>query len=90
MLIISVGLSLYLGAFVTAGIALYWIASNIFAVIQQWLLNIFINPKKYVDYEDLEKTTKQLKEMSSDKNEKRTKEQKRKEREDYAYFFSIK
>lgn len=89
MLIISVGLSLYLGAFVTAGIALYWIASNIFAVIQQWLLNIFINPKKYVDYEDLEKTTKQLKEMSSDKNEKRTKEQKRKEREDYSKFFKI-
>lgn len=89
MLIISVGLSLYLGAFVTAGIALYWTASNIFAVIQQWLLNIFINPKKYVDYEDLEKTTKQLKEMSSDKNEKRTKEQKKKEKEDYARFFKI-
>ena len=88
-MILSVGLSLYLGAFVTAGIALYWIVSNIFAVIQQWLLNIFINPKKYVNYEDLEKTAKQLKEMSSDKNEKRTKEQKKKEKEDYSRFFKI-
>lgn len=89
MMILSVGLSLYLGAFVSAGIALYWIASNLFAVIQQWLLNIFINPKKYVDYEDLEKTTKELKEISSDKNEKRTKEQKKKEKEDYSKFFKI-
>ena len=89
MMILSVGLSLYLGAFVSAGIALYWIASNLFAVIQQWLLNIFINPKKYVDYEDLEKTTKELKEIFSDKNEKRTKEQKKKEKEDYSKFFKI-
>ena len=89
MMAVSVGLSLYLGAFVSAGVALYWIASNIFAIIQQWILNIFINPKKYVNYEDLEKTTKELKEISSDNNEKRTKEQKQKEKEDYSRFFKI-
>ena len=89
MLIISVGLSLYLGAFVPAGVALYWTASNIMAIIQQWLLNIFISPKKYVDYKELEKTTKELKEISSDKNEKRTKEQIKKEKEDYKKFFKI-
>ena len=82
MMIFSVGLSVYLGAFVTAGIALYWTASNIFAVIQQWILNIFINPKKYVNYDDLEKTTKLLKELASETKEKRTKEQKKKEKED--------
>lgn len=89
MMLLSVGLSLYLGAFVSAGVALYWIASNLFAIIQQWILNIFINPKKYVDYEALEKTAKELKEISSENNEKRTKEQKQKEKEDYSKFFKI-
>ena len=89
MLIFSVGLSLYLGAFVPAGIGLYWTASNLMAILQQWLLNIFINPKKHVDYEELEKTRKELKELSSEKNDKRTKEQKKKEKEDYKKFFKI-
>ena len=65
MLILSVGLSLYLGAFVPAGVALYWTASNLFAILQQWLLNIYINPKKYVDYEELEKTRKELNEINN-------------------------
>ena len=91
-LIFSVGLSLYLGAFVPAGVALYWITSNILAIIQQWLLNIFINPKKHVNYEELNKTSKELKELKETTNlkkEKRTKEQKQKEKEDYKRFFGI-
>ena len=51
MMAFSVGLSLYLGWFVPAGVALYWIASNLFAILQQYLLNWAINPKDYVDYE---------------------------------------
>ena len=43
-----------------AGVALYWIASNIFAIVQLYLLNWAINPKKYVDYEDLEESKKEL------------------------------
>jgi len=89
MLVLSVGLSLYLGAFVPAGVGLYWTASNIMAIIQQWLLNIFINPKKYVDYDELEKTSKELKELAGDKKDKRTKEQRKKEKEDYKKFFKI-
>ena len=91
MMILSVGLSLYLGAFVPAGVALYWTFSNLFAVLQQWLLNIFINPKKHVNYEELEKTRNQLKELEdlNKKNGKRTPEQKKKEKEDYKRFFSI-
>ncbi len=54
MMAFSVGLSLYLGWFVPAGVALYWIASNLFAILQQYLLNWAINPKDYVDYEELE------------------------------------
>lgn len=90
MLIFSVGLSLYLGMFVPAGVALYWIFSNLFAILQQWLLNIFINPKKYVDYEELEKTTNELKQLENlNKKNKRTREQKRKEKKDYKRFFSV-
>jgi len=90
MLIFSVALSLYLGAFVAGGVALYWTASNLFAVIQQWLLNIFINPKKYVDYDELMATTEELKKLNSlnTKDNKRTKIQMKKEKEDYKRFFS--
>ena len=45
MTVISVGLSLYLGFFVYTGVALYWVASNVLAVIQQFILNAVINPK---------------------------------------------
>ena len=89
MLVLSVGLSVYLGMFVPAGVALYWTASNLLAVLQQWLLNIFINPKKYVDYEELDKTRIELDEMMSSTKVKRTKEQIKKEKQDYKKFFSI-
>ena len=89
MMIFSVGLSLYLGCFVVAGVALYWVFSNIFAIIQQILLNAFINPKKIVNYEDLEKTTKELKEMEKSNKIHQTKEQKKKEKQDYKKFFSV-
>lgn len=59
-MIFTVGLSLYLGFFVPAGVALYWIASNLLTIVQQLLLNKVIDPKKYVDYEDLEATKKEL------------------------------
>ena len=90
MLIFSVGLSLYLGTSVTAAVALYWTASNLLAILQQWLLNIFINPKKYVDYKALEESRKELKELQDlSKNTKRTTEQIKKEKADYKRFFSI-
>lgn len=90
MLVLSVGLSVYLGTFVTAGVALYWTASNLMAILQQWLLNIAINPKKHVDYAALEKSRQELKELQNlSKSHKRTKEQLKKEKEDYKKFFSI-
>lgn len=90
MVAFSVILSLYLGYFVPAGIALYWTFSNLFAVFQQFVLNIFINPKKYVDFSELEKARAELKELADlDKKNKRTKEQLKKEKEDYKKFFNI-
>lgn len=57
---ISVGLSLYLGFFVQAGVGLYWIVGNILAIVQMYALNFFISPKKYIDYEALEKSKVEL------------------------------
>lgn len=94
MLVISVGLSFYLGFFVSVGVALYWIFSNLFATAQLYILNAAINPKKYVDYEKLEESRKALKELEDigSGNKKRTPEGKinaRREREDYKRFFSV-
>lgn len=90
MAIFSAALSVYLGTFVTAGVALYWTAGNLWAIFQQFMLNIFINPKKYVDYEALETTRSELKSLQElNKSKKRTKEQIRKEKADYKKFFSV-
>ena len=93
MLIISVGLSLYLGLFVSAGIGLYWIASNLFSIIQMYILNWIIPPKKHVNYEELERSRKALAEIESLGGEKkkglRSTEQTRREKADYKRFFSV-
>lgn len=60
---ISVGLSLYLGFFVQAGVGLYWIVGNVLAIVQMYILNFFINPKKYIDYDALEESKKELKKV---------------------------
>lgn len=57
---ISVGLSLYLGFFVTAGVGLYWIAGNILAIVQLYILNACISPKKHIDYEALAESKAEL------------------------------
>ncbi len=92
MLALSVGLSLYLGFFVPAGIALYWIASNLFAIAQLYLLNMAIPPKKYVDYEALEESRKELAELNAMIEKKKPfqkDENAKREKADYKRFFSI-
>lgn len=90
MMAFSVGLSLFLGISVPAGVALYWTASNLLAILQQWLLNLAINPKKYVDYEALEKTRKELSELNNMKSVKTlSPEAKKKAKADYKRFFHI-
>ena len=92
MLIISVGLSLYLGFFVPAGIALYWVASNLFAIVQLYGLNAVIPPKKYVDYEALEESRKELaalENLGGKKSVFKKDENAKREKADYKRFFSI-
>lgn len=87
----SVGLSLYLGWFVSVGVALYWTASNILAIIQLYILNWAINPKKYVDYEALEKSKKELEALGSIGGRRRRfhDPEAKRERQDYKKFFSV-
>lgn len=91
MMALSVGLSLFLGWFVSVGVALYWVASNLLAIVQLYLLNWMINPKKYIDYERLEQSKKKLAEIESVGSGKgrRSREEIRREREDYKRFFSV-
>lgn len=85
---ISVSISLFLGAFVSLGTGIYWISSNLLSIPFQFLLNVLVNPRKYVDYEALAESRKQLEEMSSLGNT-ITDEDKKREKADYKRFFSI-
>ena len=92
-LLISVGLSLYLGFFVQTGIGLYWIASNLFSVVQMYLLNWLIPPEKHVDYEELERSRAALREIEALGGEKKGlfthDPNAKREKADYKRFFSI-
>ena len=92
-MIISVGLSLYLGWFVSVGVAVYWVASNLLSTAQLYILNFFINPKKYIDYEELEKSRKELDELKGLGREEKRKlfgdEKTKREKQDYKRFFSV-
>ena len=91
-MIISVGLSLYLGFFVSVGVGIYWTYSNILSILQLVLLNIWINPKKYIDYEALEASKEELRQakqfMTSKKKEAHNNPYRKKEKEDYRRFLS--
>ena len=92
MLILSVALSLYLGWFVPVGVALYWIASNLLAIVQLYALNAAINPKHYVDYEALEASKRELAALQSLGGKKHAllgDADTRRERADYKRFFSV-
>ena len=93
LMVVSVGISLYLGFFVPCGIAIYWVASNLMSVAQMYILNACINPKKYVDYEALEKSRKELAAIEAlDKTDKKSEEyklNKKREKADYKHFFKI-
>ncbi len=90
--VLSVGISLSLGFFVYSGVALYWVASNLFAIAQQLALNAAINPKKYVDYGKLEESRAALADierLGESKNDEKAKENAKREKADYKRFFKI-
>lgn len=84
----SIAISLSLGAFVSLGVGVYWIASNMLSIAQQVLLNILIRPEKYIDYEALEKSRRELASMDG-LSSGISKEEKKREKQDYKKFFSV-
>lgn len=85
---LSIAISLFLGVFVPLGVGLYWICSNLFTILQQFVLNRIMPPKKYVDYTDLKNSRKELEELDSLKS-KVSPEDKRREKTDYKRFFTV-
>ena len=91
-MILSIGLSLYLGFFVKTGVGIYWTFSNLFSVVQLYFLNLVMNPKHYIDYEALEKSREELKAASVFYSQHKKKlfgkdPYRKKERADYKRFF---
>lgn len=89
-LLVSVGLSLYLGFFVPAGVGFYWIISNLMSIALLYILNYFINPKDYIDYEELAESREELERLNefAVKKEKNT-EHAALEKKDYKRFIKF-
>lgn len=89
---VSIGISLFLGAFVPVAVGVYWIASNLLTIVQQFILNMILNPKKYINYERLEASRKKLQELEQigvEKDKEKRKEYAKREKEDYKRFFKV-
>ena len=84
----SVAISLFLGAYVSVGVGVYWICSNLFSIAQQLLLNLLLPPGKYIDYAALTESKQALAGMDG-LAAKVSKEDKKRERQDYKRFFSV-
>jgi YidC/Oxa1 family membrane protein insertase len=75
---------------VAAGVVLYWVASNLLAIVQQILMNKAINPNDYVDHEDLEASRRELAQLEAGKEKRKWNDPlARRARADYKRFFSI-
>lgn len=90
---LSIGLSLVLGVFVAAGMAFYWIVSNLSAIVIQLLMNVLMPPEKHIDYDDLAASRVELDELDKLASNKKKWWQKnplgKREKADYKRFFNI-
>lgn len=85
---LSILISLSLGAFVTVGVCVYWIASNLLSILNQAALNAAVRPDKYIDYDALHKSQKELDSINA-MSAGVSKEDKKREKADYKRFFSV-
>lgn len=88
----SIGISLALGAFVPVGVGFYWICSNLFTILQQFVLNRIMDPHKYINHEELQKSRKQLEELRGIGGKRKgfaRNPYASRERADYKRFFSV-
>lgn len=90
-MVLTVGISLFLGWFVPIATALYWICSNLLTIVQLFITNAIVRPKRYVDYDRLAESRAQLDMMQGTKKRKESffSANRKRERADYKRFFSI-
>lgn len=60
MTIFMILFSGYFAFIVPAGVGLYWMWGNLFAIIVMYLVNAIYSPKEYIDYKALEELKRQL------------------------------
>ena len=86
---ISIAISLFLGACVGMGVGLYWALSNVFSIAVQWVCNLVIPAKKYVDYPALRESQQELSRLEELGKKVVSKADRQREKADYKRFFSI-
>lgn len=88
----TVAFSTYFTYLVPAGVGIYWIASNLFALLNLYFMNFLYPPKKYIDYAALEESKKELEAIKSREAQakKKLEPYKKKEHADYARFLKDK
>ncbi len=84
----TVAFSTYFTFLVPAGVGIYWIVSNIFAIGNLYLMNLLYPPKKFIDYEALEESKRDLQEIRAREavQKKKLEPYKQKEKADYDRF----
>lgn len=82
--VVMIAFSVYFAFLVPAGVGLYWIFGNLFAIPSMILTNVVMPPRKYIDYDYLMK-------MKAQKlaKEKEHRKYVKREKADYKRFFSV-
>ncbi len=88
----TVAFSTYFTFLVPAGVGIYWIASNVFAIANLYLMNALYRPSKYIDYEALEESKQELGAIKAREAQQKKKLEpyKKKEQADYQRFLKSK
>ena len=55
-----VAFSTYFAFIVPAGVGLYWMWGNLFAIVVMYLVNLIYDPKKYIDYKALQQMKEEV------------------------------
>lgn len=84
----TVAFSTYFTFLVPAGVGVYWIASNLFALGNLYFMNFLYPPKKFIDYEALEESKQELGVIKARETQQKKKLEpyKKKEQADYQRF----
>lgn len=86
---ISIAISLFLGCFVSFGVGLYWVFSNIFSILVQLCCNWTMRPEKYINYRALYRSRIALDRLEKSSKKTVSKEDRKREKADYKRFFNI-